>query len=161
MGGKGRGVFSDFRLGRVCTVISDWQDPSLIISTVPVPHERACWKSPRCEEGKLVSGRRRKSVIYVYTTTRRHKCIGRRFFCGQVEVLEILWHLTSACAFPLTCCGNSKRQPVGKHTHLATQTSNLNKPKHKHDSPSNIAPSDHNHLYVSHDVPAKGKYHCS
>jgi small subunit ribosomal protein S14 len=54
MGGKGRGVFSDFRMGRVritpCISISTSTD----LTTVPIPVERACWKSAWRKEGKLV-----------------------------------------------------------------------------------------------------------
>jgi ribosomal protein S14 len=56
MGGKGRGVFSDFRLGRV-RILGREEVESIADNTiVPIPHERACWKPPRCEEGKLVDG---------------------------------------------------------------------------------------------------------
>jgi hypothetical protein len=54
MGGKGRGIFSDFRLGRVrINEVIIW-DQALTIFAVPVPSERACWKLARREEGKLV-----------------------------------------------------------------------------------------------------------
>jgi ribosomal protein S14 len=56
MGGKGRGVFSDFRLGRVCdTRLRARSDANQVI--VPIPNQRARWISTGCEEGKLVTRR--------------------------------------------------------------------------------------------------------
>lgn len=69
MGGKGRGVFSDFRLGRVRDQDAESLGTSTDNFTVSIPYECARWKIARCEEGKLVEGRERKAVIYVYTTT--------------------------------------------------------------------------------------------
>jgi hypothetical protein len=53
MGGKGRGVFSDFRMGRV------WDDMffekyGADHLTVPIPSKRPRWKPTGCEESKLV-----------------------------------------------------------------------------------------------------------
>ena len=122
MGGKGRGVFSDFRLGRVR--ISDFkiQTQTLTIFTVPVPSERACWKPAGCEEGKLVDACWRGIVIYVYTTT-GHKCIGRRFICEKQSFDSLLvLHLTSKREVPssvcsLTCCSSSQWGPAGQETY--------------------------------------------
>jgi hypothetical protein len=53
MGGKGRGVFSDFRLGRVGTPshIELYGTDSI---TVPIPNQCARWKPAGCKEGQLV-----------------------------------------------------------------------------------------------------------
>jgi ribosomal protein S14 len=53
MGGKGRGVFSDFRLGRVCLAAIHAGNHRLK-TLVPIPNQRARGKSAGCEEGKLV-----------------------------------------------------------------------------------------------------------
>lgn len=53
MGGKGRGVFSDFRLGRVCPIAPDEQIKAKLLA-VPIQSERPCWKPARREEGELV-----------------------------------------------------------------------------------------------------------
>lgn len=54
MGGKGRGVFSDFRLGRVCCHRKG-REAEADAFIVPVQDKRAGWKPAWCEEGKLVS----------------------------------------------------------------------------------------------------------
>ncbi|RYF41241.1 MAG: hypothetical protein EOO38_20930 [Cytophagaceae bacterium] len=53
MGGKGRGVFSDFRLGRVR---STTRLRRIVANTVavPIPNKCARWESAWCKEGKLV-----------------------------------------------------------------------------------------------------------
>ena len=53
MGGKGRGVFSDFRLGRVCCNRNK-EESEANVFVVPVQDKRACWKPAWREEGKLV-----------------------------------------------------------------------------------------------------------
>jgi hypothetical protein len=63
MGGKGRGVFSDFRLGRVRDRLYCFKDvPDRI--AVPIPNKRAGWQLARCEEGELVK-RRQTGVLII------------------------------------------------------------------------------------------------
>ena len=56
MGGKGRGVFSDFRLGRVCTMYAH-SSTGTDTAAVPIPHQRARRKPARRKEGELVKRR--------------------------------------------------------------------------------------------------------
>ncbi len=52
-GGRGRGILSDFRLGRVCVFGSEpYVQANFIV--VPISNECACRKPAWCEEGKLV-----------------------------------------------------------------------------------------------------------
>jgi hypothetical protein len=71
MGGKGRGVFSDFRLGRVRSPQFTRGVYNADIAAVPIPNERARRQPARCEEGKLVrEGTRAAFVYYLYIMTR-------------------------------------------------------------------------------------------
>jgi hypothetical protein len=76
MGGKGRGVFSDFRMGRVGT--SDYvevRDTNLII--VSIPNQRARWKPAGCEEGQLVDLRWEEGAEeQLYNTARQNLALG-------------------------------------------------------------------------------------
>jgi ribosomal protein S14 len=56
-GGKGRGVFRDFRMARVCFTLhkTGHQKYSAdVFSTVPIPHARLGGRTTWCEEGQLV-----------------------------------------------------------------------------------------------------------
>jgi ribosomal protein S14 len=67
MGGKGRGVFSDFRMGRVCFSHSSRHVKLANVGTVSIPCQRAGWKPAGREEGKLVDkGRGNNCEICVY-----------------------------------------------------------------------------------------------
>jgi ribosomal protein S14 len=123
MGGKGRGVFSDFRLGRVRITGAEGRNTTLTKFTVPVPSERACRKSAGCEEGKLVDASERWVVIYVYTTTGRHNCIGRRFICEKQNFNDRMMSGRDAPASvcSLTCCGSSKRGPAGQQIYVISK----------------------------------------
>jgi hypothetical protein len=71
MGGKGRGVFSDFRLGRVRTSYFTRDVCNTDTAAVPIPNERARWQPAGCEEGKLVRADTRGAfVYYLYIMTR-------------------------------------------------------------------------------------------
>ena len=75
MGGKGRGVFSDFRMGRVCFSHSPWHVELANMETVPIPCERACWKLAGREEGKLVEawrGNNCETCVYYHGATQYH-----------------------------------------------------------------------------------------
>lgn len=86
MGGKGRGVFSDFRLGRVrCRVILGESEANIF--TVPIPSKRVGWKPAGREEGELVDIRGHCGTDlwnYVYNTTSRQEDIGRRI-CAECK----------------------------------------------------------------------------
>jgi hypothetical protein len=66
MGGKGRGVFSDFRLGRVCSFVDSGARLIADVFTVSIQDKCARWKLARREEGELVEWIC-SSVEYVYT----------------------------------------------------------------------------------------------
>lgn len=67
MGGKGRGVFSDFRLGRVCRCELELVSEADSV-VVPISNKRARWEPTWSEQGKLVKGqdRRRSCETCVY-----------------------------------------------------------------------------------------------
>lgn len=95
MGGKGRGIFSDFRLGRVRVKDVNLGDQALTVCAVPVPSERACWKLARREEGKLVNncGCEGCDICVHY---KGHNSIGRRFHLRGTNFDDfIMLHLTS------------------------------------------------------------------
>jgi hypothetical protein len=54
MGGKGRGVFSDFRLGRVRDLDTLGELVETDMSAVPIPNQCAGWELAGCAEGQLV-----------------------------------------------------------------------------------------------------------
>jgi hypothetical protein len=90
MGGKGRGIFSDFRLGRVRSRQHSGGFYNADSAAVPIPTQRACRKLAWCEEGKLVrKGTWMAFLYYLYIMTRRH-LIGRRFCteCNTVQQLR-------------------------------------------------------------------------
>jgi hypothetical protein len=62
MGGKGRGVFSDFRLGRVgpSTDMSRHRTDTV---AVPISNQRPRWKPPGCTEGELVDLRWEEGAV--------------------------------------------------------------------------------------------------
>jgi hypothetical protein len=71
MGGKGRGVFSDFRLGRVRSSYFTGVVYNADTAAVPVPNERARRQPAWREEGQLVRGDTRGAfVYYLYIMTR-------------------------------------------------------------------------------------------
>jgi hypothetical protein len=70
MGGKGRGVFSDFRLGRVGTLIHTGAQGTDFV-TVPIPNQRARWKSAGCKEGQLVDVPEEEAVNLCMITRRK------------------------------------------------------------------------------------------
>lgn len=58
MGGKGRGVLSDFRMGRVRRYYGLHVTPDTLLITVPavpIPNERIGRKYTRSKEGQLVT----------------------------------------------------------------------------------------------------------
>jgi hypothetical protein len=78
MGGKGRGVFSDFRLGRVGPFIPT-EEHATDTDSVPIPNQRSRWKPSGCTEGQLVTLRWEEGDMeHLYYTTRRISGIGRR-----------------------------------------------------------------------------------
>jgi len=87
MGGKGRGVFSDFRLGRVCAGLYCFKESSDTIA-VPIPYKRAGWQLAGCEEGELVKRRQigvfAISSVYYCKATR---LLGRRL-CFQYDPIQ-------------------------------------------------------------------------
>jgi ribosomal protein S14 len=84
MGGKGRGVFSDFRMGRVCFAHSPGHVRLANAETVPIPRECPCWKLARSEEGKLVDVGRGKiceTCVYYHGATQYHRVAFLQMSC--------------------------------------------------------------------------------
>lgn len=95
MGGKGRGVFSDFRLGRVRRQKHHGSETEANAVPVPIPNQRACRESAGSEEGELVDRLCGGSVEHVYIITRQYPSIGRRFSPGCVcEIGKIIFGST-------------------------------------------------------------------
>jgi hypothetical protein len=90
MGGKGRGVLSDFRLGRVCFSHALYRIINTDIFAVPIPNQRARWKSAGCKEGELVKRRQFGGlcVLSVYYCKAKH-LIGRRS-CMECDMAYLL-----------------------------------------------------------------------
>jgi ribosomal protein S14 len=93
MGGKGRGVFSDFRLGRVCIAHVFGCEYNTDLAAVSIPNKRARGKSARSEEGKLV--KRRQTCVFcvlsVYYCKKTH-LIGRRLHmeCNMIQHVPVI-----------------------------------------------------------------------
>jgi hypothetical protein len=116
MGGKGRGVFSDFRLGRVCILHVHKMHRRADELAVPIPNQCARWKSAGCKEGQLVKRRRLGGlcVLFVDHCKATH-LIGRRLYmeCDMAQQLPSTEALTvTGRCFSirtLTWHGRSKR----------------------------------------------------
>lgn len=78
MGGRGRGVFSDFRLGRVRSPRQYKMTNVTYMATVPIQDKRASGQPTWCKEGELVDmGGLSRAILYIMT---RHMGIRRRYY---------------------------------------------------------------------------------
>jgi hypothetical protein len=133
MGGKGRGVFSDFRLGRVCPAHIHGFGSGADVSAVSIPNKCARWKPAGCQEGKLVKRRQTgvSRILCVYYCEAKHR-IGRRLYVEHDMISitcdsrhQIRDHVL-LCARSLTAHGRNQRgYPPCK------QTRRLNRYRHR------------------------------
>jgi hypothetical protein len=123
MGGKGRGVFSDFRLGRVCGPDTNREELHTNYALVPIPSQRARWKPAGCEEGQLVErehwiGGCGLSVYYIETAYH----IGRRssLECNTIQqllaasVVEVVTDCSFSVFAALTASSNAAADSTNK-----------------------------------------------
>ena len=106
MGGKGRGVFSDFRMGRVriCALLEEGTHADLML--VPISIKCARRKSTRCKEGKLVVGMGTRG--WRLDVLRQETCIlGKQLALGGVGN-GCMYRCSNTHVFPHLIFGKSR-----------------------------------------------------